>query len=213
MSPFAKALLIARCTGCGSAMILNTGKGSTYRYYSWSEAMKQGKIACPGRRIRMDRLDEMVLGHLSEQLFAPDRLTELLKGYMLEARELRERLVALRSQKAELVRDIGRLQDNLQTGELQLSPANMKTLSMEMRKRLVDGPPELRHAYERLLLENVTVDDDCVRLDLRRRGPSNMMGRNMIPSRKQSPANAALKTHVWQEPQPQVLRLAGSDRP
>lgn len=56
------------------------------------------------------------------------------------APELRERLVALRSQKAELGRDIARLQDNLQTGELELSPGKLRTLSMEMRKRLADGP-------------------------------------------------------------------------
>ena len=197
---------VARCGGCGSAMILNTGKGGTYRYYSCSRAMKQGKTACPGRRIRMDRLDDMVLGHLSEQLFAPDRLAELLQGYMVQAKEghasqreklrqardaagradasvsrllslvesgvmepdapeLRERLVALRSQKSELDRDISRLRDNLQTGELELSPEKLKTLSMEMRKRLAEGPPELRQAYMRLLLENVTVDYDSIRLE------------------------------------------------
>jgi len=46
--------------GCASATILNTGKGDAYRYYSCSKSMKQGKIACAGRRIRMDLLDGMV---------------------------------------------------------------------------------------------------------------------------------------------------------
>jgi site-specific DNA recombinase len=46
-----------------------------------------GQTACPGRRIRMDRLDDMVLGDLSEQLFATDRLAELLQGYMVHAKE------------------------------------------------------------------------------------------------------------------------------
>jgi site-specific DNA recombinase len=78
---------VARCGGCGSAIILNTGKGGTYRYYRCSRAMKQGKTACPGQRIRMDRLDDKLLGHLSEQLFAPDRLAELLQGYMVQAKE------------------------------------------------------------------------------------------------------------------------------
>lgn len=82
-----------------------------------------------------------------------------------DAPELRERLVALRSQKAELSRDIARLQDNLQTGKLELSAGKLKTLSLEMRKRLAEGPPELRQAYMRLLLENVTVDHDSIRLE------------------------------------------------
>ena len=82
-----------------------------------------------------------------------------------DAPELRDRLVALRSQKAELGREIARLQDNLQTGQLALSPEKLKTLSLEMRRRLADGPPELRQAYMRLLLEHVTVDHHSVRLE------------------------------------------------
>jgi len=202
-------------------MILNTGKGGTYRYYSCSRAMKQGKTTCSGRRIRMDKLDGMVLGHLSEKLFAPERLQELLDGYIAHAQEghgrmreklrqardargnaeaviarllalvekgtmepdapeLRERLVALRLQKAELDRDISRLQESLRTGQAELSSEVLKTLSLEMRRRLADGPPELRQAYMRLILERVTVDHDVVRLEgspailekLANRGPS-----------------------------------------
>jgi len=95
------------------------------------------------------------------------RLLSLVESGVMEpdAPELRERLVALRPQKSELGRDISRLQDNLQTGELELSPEKLKTLSMEMRKRLAKGPPELRQAYMRLLLENVTVDHDSIRLE------------------------------------------------
>ena len=82
-----------------------------------------------------------------------------------DAPELRDRLVALRSQKVEPGRDIARLQDNLQTGQLALSPEKLKTLSLEMRRRLADAPPELRQAYMRLLLENVTVDHHSIRLE------------------------------------------------
>jgi site-specific DNA recombinase len=212
---------VARCAGCGSAMILNTGKGGTYRYYSCSKAMKQGKTACAGRRIRMDRLDGMVLEHLSEQVFAPERLTDLLQAYITQANEgragqreklrqardarggvdaavsrllglvesgvmepdapeLGDRLVALRLQKAELDKDIARLNANLQTGKLELSPDKLKTLSTEMRRRLAEGPPELRQSYMKLLLDTVTVDHHSVRLEgspailekLASRGPS-----------------------------------------
>jgi hypothetical protein len=41
----------------------------------------------------------------------------------------------------------------------------LKPLSLEMRRRLADGPPELRQAYMRLILERVTVDHDVVRLE------------------------------------------------
>ena len=75
------AVAVARCAGCGAAMIRNSGKGGTYLYYACSRAMKQGKTACTGRRVRMDHLDDMVLGYLSERLFEPERLQQLLGGY------------------------------------------------------------------------------------------------------------------------------------
>jgi hypothetical protein len=49
--------------------------------------MKQGKTACSGMRIRMDRLDGVVLDHLSERLLEPKRLQELLGGYLDQARD------------------------------------------------------------------------------------------------------------------------------
>jgi hypothetical protein len=58
-----------------------------------------------------------------------------------DAPELRERLVTLRLQKTELDRDIARLQENLQTGRADLSPEKLKILSIEMRRRLAEGPP------------------------------------------------------------------------
>ena len=197
---------VARCATCGAAMIQNTGKGGTYRYYCCSRSMKQGKTACSGMRIRMDRLDGLVLDHLSERLFEPERLQELLGGYLdqaldgkakakeklRQAREacggveakisrllalveagamepndpaLKDRLVGLRLQKTELEQDIARLNDARDIDALSLSAEKLGRLSMEMRKRLAEGPQELRQAYMRLLLEGVTVGHHEVRLE------------------------------------------------
>ncbi len=197
---------VARCATCGAAMIQNTGKGGTYRYYCCSKSMKQGKTACSGMRIRMDRLDGMVVDYLSERLFDPERLKQLLGAYcenalegqarakekLRQAREgrgdveakiarllalveagamepndpaLKDRLVGLRLQKSELEQDIARLQDAQATTGFSLSTDKLGKLSMEMRKRLAEGPPELRQAYMKLLLEGVTVSHDEVRLE------------------------------------------------
>ena len=51
------------------------------------------------------------------------------------------------------------------TGEGGPARVSAKTLSLEMRRRLADAPPELRQAYMRLLLENVTVDHHSIRLE------------------------------------------------
>ena len=197
---------VARCASCGAAMIQNTGKGGTYRYYCYSRSMKQGKTACSGMRIRMDRLDGMVLDHLSERLFQPERLEQLLGAYvdkaldgqakakerLRQAREargdveakisrllslvetgamepndpaLKDRLVGLRLQKTELEQDIARLQNAHGTSGLTLNAEKLGKLSMEMRKRLAEGPQELGQAYMKLLLEGVTVSHHEVRLE------------------------------------------------
>jgi DNA invertase Pin-like site-specific DNA recombinase len=213
---------VARCADCGAATILNTGKGGTYRYYCCSRSMKQGKTACRGMRMRMDRLDGMVLDHLSERVFDPERLQHLLKGFLDQAEKgqatakeklhqareargdvdakinrllalvetgamdagdpaLKDRLVALRLQKTELDLDIVRLQEAQQAGSAVLTPEMLASLSAQMRKRLAEGPPHLRQAYMRLLLETVAVGHHDVRLEgspailerLARNGASN----------------------------------------
>jgi site-specific DNA recombinase len=212
---------VARCATCGAAMILNTGKGGTYRYYCCSRSMKQGKTACTGMRIRMDRLDGLVLDHLSGTLFAPERLEDLLGGYLAQEQEgraalkeklrqareargdidakiarllalvesgamepddptLKDRLVGLRLQKTELNQEMVHRQDALKGGDASLTREKLDVLSVAMRKRLAEGPQELRQAYMRLLLEAVTIDHHSVRLEgspavlekLARNGPS-----------------------------------------
>jgi len=61
------------------------------------------------------------------------------------------------------VRVIGLVQENLHTGQSTLSPENLTTLSMEMRRHLAGGPHELRQAYMRLLLDHVMVGHYSVR--------------------------------------------------
>src|SRR5690348_3095902 len=52
---------IARCATCGSGMVLRTGKGGRYRYYTCASSAQKGKTACKGRSIRMELLDDAVL--------------------------------------------------------------------------------------------------------------------------------------------------------
>ncbi|ARQ00094.1 hypothetical protein CAK95_14130 [Pseudorhodoplanes sinuspersici] len=40
--------------------------------------MRQGKTACKGRFIPMDRLDNLVVEHLADRLFNPERLSAIL---------------------------------------------------------------------------------------------------------------------------------------
>ena len=44
------------------------------------------------------------------------------------------------------------------SGQATITPEKLKLLSTQMGKRLAEGPPELRQAYMRLILDTVTVD-------------------------------------------------------
>ena len=72
------------CAGasCGGGMTLRTGKSGRYRYYTCATCAQQGKSACKGRSIPMDRLDTLVTERLAETLFAPDRVRDILGGLL-----------------------------------------------------------------------------------------------------------------------------------
>jgi hypothetical protein len=69
-------------------MMLRTGtskNGRVYRYYTCSSSATKGKTVCKGRSIPMDKLDTLVTHHLIEQLFAPERLAEMLHSLSARA--------------------------------------------------------------------------------------------------------------------------------
>ena len=49
-------------------MTLRTGKGGQYRYYTCSIKARQGETGCRGRSIPMDKLDNLVAGHIEDRL-------------------------------------------------------------------------------------------------------------------------------------------------
>lgn len=72
---------LAVCATCSGAMTLRTGtsrSGKIHRYYTCSTCARQGKTACKGRSIPMDKLDTLVTKHLAERLLTSVRLTEML---------------------------------------------------------------------------------------------------------------------------------------
>ena len=121
----------ATCATCGGGMMLRTGKSGRYRYYTCATAARQGKTACPGRSVPMDRLDDLVIDHLIEKLFTVERLTELLKSLMDRTITERDRIEAT-------LRDLKRhLRETEQQGEklldLALSVGNSPTVQDRIR--------------------------------------------------------------------------------
>lgn len=71
---------LVKCGICGSSMTSATGKGGRYRYYKCSKRMNQGAKSCINGNVRMEKLDETVLKTVSEKIFIPNRVENMLKS-------------------------------------------------------------------------------------------------------------------------------------
>jgi len=130
---------VAKCGTCGGGMTLRTGKSGRYRYYSCNARMTEGKTACEGRNIPMEKLDTLVLDHLEGQLFKQDRIAAILEKlvrrnslksdeYHTEEKELRKEL-RISEEK------IDRLYDALSEGVVENTDGFKRNLSkLEQRK-------------------------------------------------------------------------------
>jgi hypothetical protein len=196
---------VARCGHCGSALIKNSGKSGAYTYYSCSRKQKVGPKACQGVRIRMDKLDGIVVNEVTKRVLEPQRLTEMLQDYVkassdreqgdrgliaklrreqseaeagirrllelvekglmhAEDTELRDRLIALKLQRDELAKEVSDVQKRLSSGEPQITPEKVNKVALLLRDKLHHGPSELRQAYARLVMEEVAVTGEEIRI-------------------------------------------------
>src|SRR6516164_3360776 len=97
-------------------MMLRTGtseNGRVYRYYTCSNCATKGKTICKGRSIPMERLDRLVIDHLMERLFKPERLsvilTSLASRRAKKAESVDGRLMALQKEIADAEEKLARL--------------------------------------------------------------------------------------------------------
>jgi site-specific DNA recombinase len=196
---------VARCGHCGAALIQNTGKSGAYRYYCCSRKLKEGATSCRGLRMRMEDLDQTVIGEVSKRVLEPQRLTEMLRDYvkasarkgvaesdrltalrrelsetearLTRAMELiesgledvndrlfRERYTGLKVRRTELESEIATLKKRMNSGEPIITPEKVACLGALLRDKLNGGSPEFRQAYARLILDEVTVSDEEIRI-------------------------------------------------
>ncbi|KAB2766091.1 recombinase family protein [Brucella anthropi] len=196
---------VARCGYCSAGMVLNTGKGGTYRYYCCSRKLREGKLACRGIRMPMDYLDDIVVDEIINHILVPDRLAELLGIYLKSAGEradrnrreldrlrqahrdtqaaltrllslvekglmevedqtLKERLLGLKLQRDELANEIRELQERLSSSEPEITPEKIRRFADLLRDKLRNGTPEFRQAYARMIMREVSVDDEEIRI-------------------------------------------------
>ena len=91
--------------GCGGGMTTSTGKSGQYRYYACRNRISGGPTICQGRRIRMDKLDGIVVEALSKHVLQPDRLQSILLRWLEQSQEAEnDRRDALKQLRASLSR-------------------------------------------------------------------------------------------------------------
>ncbi|MGO4712164.1 recombinase family protein [Bradyrhizobium sp. 2TAF24] len=124
---------ICFCAKCGGAMTLRTGRGSaggTYRYYTCSTKARQGKTGCVGRSIPMDKLDDLIAGHLEDRLLQPERLEAILASVIDRRQERaerrREHLAELNRRITETDQRLNRLYEAIESGVADLGDSALK---------------------------------------------------------------------------------------
>jgi site-specific DNA recombinase len=121
---------ICFCADCGGAMTLRTGKGGRYRYYTCSIKARQGETGCKGRSIPMEKLDNLVAGHIEERLLQPERLEEVLSSVLDRRQERterrREHIAELNKRATETDLRLKRLYDAIENGVADLDDPALK---------------------------------------------------------------------------------------
>ena len=121
---------IATCASCSGGMTLRTGKSGRYRYYTCATCAQQGKAACKGRSIPMDKLDKLVTERLADQLLTPERVAKLLAGLMerqtAKNDDYSARLTSLRAKLTDAESRLGRLYAAIESGITDPSDATLK---------------------------------------------------------------------------------------
>ncbi len=137
---------LARCgcngDGCGGAMTNNTSKSGQYKYYACSNRARSGTTICKGRRIPMPRLDGIVLDALETRLLTPERLHELLSGWLDHSQQAtagrREKLRQLLARQTTLEGGLEKLLDLVVAGQLTASNPTFAKKNAELTEQLAD---------------------------------------------------------------------------
>ena len=103
------------------------------------------------------------------------RLLGLVEKGVMEAEDpaMRERLVALKLQRDQIAKAIGELQNRMASSAPAITPEKVARVGGLLRDKLYETPPEFRQAYARLLMDEVQVTDEEIRIS----GPKSVLAR------------------------------------
>ncbi|TAL18282.1 recombinase family protein [bacterium] len=69
---------LLKCGTCGSSMTTSTGRSGKYKYYKCSRKTRINAKACDSSAVPMEKLDALILDALSERVFTPEKVKNIL---------------------------------------------------------------------------------------------------------------------------------------
>ena len=159
---------LAKCgsPGCGSGMILRTGKSGQYRYLICSRKRTISLDACPSTSITMDVVDDVVLTTIEQKVLAPARLKALLGAVLSRTDEAvserRKRLKARKTEKTECEGQKSRLMTLVATGALKPNDPQLIEMIKGFDARLGAVAVEIRSLEKQLAKPDRAFTDDIL---------------------------------------------------
>ncbi|MBC9070655.1 recombinase zinc beta ribbon domain-containing protein [Thauera sp. CAU 1555] len=154
-------------------MTLVTGKSGRYRYYKCTTRQSKGNHACKSPNLPMEKLDELILAHLTERILAPERLHVLIA-------ELRKRTQAAKDSESQTIKALerqlkgteerlARLYDAIETGTIDLDETlkkRVQSLKAAKESALIELAGARRHYHmpaARILPSNIEAFSKAIR--------------------------------------------------
>ncbi|MFL2946283.1 MAG: recombinase zinc beta ribbon domain-containing protein [Parvibaculales bacterium] len=126
---------VLKCGQCGSGMTLVTGKSGQYRYYKCTNQKHKTLESCDTPNIPMDKLDSQVRERLSERVFTPRRVRNIMSKLrkQINAQDQGDKALMLEI-KQKLLETNQALENLMQSIEAGLFDFNDETLKNRVQK-------------------------------------------------------------------------------
>jgi hypothetical protein len=110
---------------CGEPYTIVDYYRGKYPYYRCKTKYLKGKSECDNRNIRVDELDKVILGEVSDTIFSKENLAKYREVIDESAREdqrkIEHYILKLKKEKDELNRKFKVYYDNIENGSLQIN--------------------------------------------------------------------------------------------
>ncbi len=113
---------LLKCGCCGAGMTTATGKGGRYRYYKCNTRIGKGIDLCTSKALPMEKLDQLILIKLADEVFTPQRVLTMMQEMRLRqqnnAKEQTDKLKPLQKELESLKQSSERLFEAIEKGFL-----------------------------------------------------------------------------------------------